>query len=130
MGWSLMSRIKEELATLKETDIYSLLLFSLFKLRNVPEYASLSELVYILDKDSLLKLCEYFGGMTLKIPTVNELESLVYTLVLYQYVNIDGMDYNEAIKLIGHKSSDLKRVKSDYRKLCALLEEYDFKRRS
>ena len=125
-----MSRIKEELATLKETDIYSLLLFSLFKLRNVPEYASLSELVYILDKDSLLKLCEYFGGMTLKIPTVNELESLVYTLVLYQYVNIDGMDYNEAIKLIGHKSSDLKRVKSDYRKLCALLEEYDFKRRS
>ncbi len=125
-----MSRIKEELATLKETDIYSLLLFSLFRLRNVTEYASLSELVYILDKDSLLKLCEYFGGMTLKIPTVDELESLVYTLVLYQYVNIDGMDYNEAIKLIGHKSSDLKRVKSDYRKLCALLEEYDFKRRS
>lgn len=124
-----MSRIKEELSTLKETDIYSLLLFSLFKLRDIPEYSSLSELVYILDKDSLLKLCEYFGGMTLKIPTVYELESLVYTLVLYQYVNIDGIDYNEAIKLIGHKSSDLKRVKSDYRKLCSILENYDFKKR-
>lgn len=124
-----MSRIKEELSTLKEVDIYSLMLFSLFKLRNIPEYASLSELVYILDKDSLLKLCEYFGGMTLKIPTIQELESLVYTLVLYQYVNIDGMNYDEAIKLIGHKSSDLRKVKSDYKQLCKILEEYDFKNR-
>lgn len=124
-----MSRIKEELSTLKETDIYSLILFSLFKLRNIPEYASLSELVYILDKESLLKLCEYFGGMTLKIPTIQELESLVYVLVLYQYVNIDGMDYDDAIKLIGYKSSDLKRVKADYRRLSSILDEYDFKRR-
>ena len=124
-----MSRIKEELSTLKETDIYSLILFSLFKLRNIPEYASLSELVYILDKESLLKLCEYFGGMTLKIPTIQELESLVYVLVLYQYVNIDGMDYDDAFKLIGYKSSDLKRVKADYRRLCSILDEYDFKRR-
>lgn len=124
-----MSRIKEELSTLKEVDIYSLMLFSLFKLREVPEYASLSELVYILDKDSLLKLCEYFGGMTLKIPTIEELESLVYTLVLYQYVNIDGMKYEDAIKLIGHNSSDLKQVKADYRKLCCILERYEFKNR-
>ena len=124
-----MSRIKEELSTLKETDIYSLILFSLFKLRNIPEYASLSELVYILDRESLLKLCEYFGGMTLKIPTIQELESLVYVLVLYQYVNIDGMNYDDAIKLIGYKSSDLKRVKADYRRLCSILDEYDFKRR-
>lgn len=124
-----MSRIKEELSTLKDADIYSLILFSLFKLRGVPEYSTLSELVYVLDKDSLLKLCEYFGGMTLKIPTIKELESLVYVLILYQYVNIDKMDYNEAIKLIGYKSSDLKRVKADYRKLCSILDEYDFKSR-
>ena len=95
-----MSRIKEELSTLKETDIYSLMLFSLFKLRGIPEYAALSELVYILDKDNLLKLCEYFGGMTLKIPTIEELESLVYVLILYQYVNIEHMNYDEAIKLL------------------------------
>lgn len=124
-----MSRIKEELSTLKETDIYSLMLFSLFKLRGIPEYAALSELVYILDKDNLLKLCEYFGGMTLKIPTIEELESLVYVLILYQYVNIEHMNYDEAIKLIGYKSSDLKRVKADYRKLCNILNEYEFKDR-
>ena len=114
---------------LTELDTYSLILFVLFKLRNIPEYASLSELVYILDKDTLLKLCEYFGGITLKIPTIEELESLVYSLVLYQYVELENMNYEEAIKLIGHKSSDLRKVKSDYQKICKILSLYEFKHR-
>ena len=76
-------KIKEAVATLKETDIYSLMLFAMFKLRDIPEYSSLSELVYILDKDSLLKLCEYFGGTTIKIPTIEELETLLYALTIY-----------------------------------------------
>lgn len=117
-------RIKEELVKLKEMDIYSLILFSLFKLRDIPEYSTLSELAYILDKDNLLKLCEYFGGITIKIPTIDELESLVYSLVLYQYVDIDKMDYKDAINIIGHKSSDLRKVKSDYIKLKEILSKY------
>ena len=64
------------MAKLKYIDVYSLMLFAMFKLRDIPEYASLSEMVYILDKDSLLKLCEYFGGLTIKIPTIEELESI------------------------------------------------------
>lgn len=124
-----MGRIKKELSILKERDFYSLILFSLFKLRDIPEYSALSELAYVLDKDNLLKLCEYFGGMTIRIPTIQELESLVYTLVLYQYVNIDNIPYDEAIKLIGHKSSDLRKVKADYNDLCEILEKYEFKSR-
>ena len=34
-------KIKEELAKLKDIDIYSLMLFVMFKLRDIPEYASL-----------------------------------------------------------------------------------------
>lgn len=92
-----MSRPKTELDNLRTKDIYSLILFALFKLKDLPEYASLSELAYILDKENLLKLCEFFGGMTITIPTMQELESIVYSLVLYQYINIDGMQYNEAV---------------------------------
>lgn len=121
-------RIKEELAKLKDVDVYSLILFAMFKLRDVPEYASLSELVYILDKDSLLKLCEYFGGLTLKIPTIDELESIIYSLVLYQFVNIDEMDYDKAVKIIGHKSDKLRQIKKDYAKICEILDKYDFSR--
>lgn len=122
-------RIKEELAKLTDTDIYSMILFALYKIKDVPEYATLSELVYVLDRKSLLKLCEYFGGMTLKIPTVEELETLVYALVLYQWVNIEGKPYDEAIQIVGVKSSDLRGVKSAYLDMVDVLNQYEFKHR-
>lgn len=123
-----MSRTQDELLSINDLDTYSLMLFSLFKLRDVPEYALLSELVYILDKKSLLKLCEYFGGLTLKIPAIEELQSIVYSLLLYQYVDIQKMDYDSAVELLGQKSKDLRRIKSDYIKLRDILSQYSFKR--
>lgn len=121
-------KIKEELEKLKSVDVYSLLMFALFKLRDIPEYSTLSELVYLIDRENLLKLCEYFGGMTISIPTIDELESLVFSLSLFQYVDIDKMKYDDAVELIGHKSSDLRKVKADYVKLRELLGKYDFSR--
>lgn len=121
-------RIKTELAKLKDVDIYSVMMFTLYKMKDIPEYSTLSEMAYLLDKDSLLKLCEYFGGSTIKIPTIEELETIVYSLVLYQYVNIDGMSYDDAIKQIGHKSCELRKVKTAYIKLCDVLENYSFNR--
>lgn len=122
----MMSKIKKDITTLKNVDVYSLMLFVLFKIKDVPEYATLSELAYILDKENLLKLFEYFGGITIKIPTIEELEDLVYAMVLYQYVNIDGMEYNEAIRTIGHSSDELRKVKSNYVKICDVLDKFDF----
>ena len=49
--------IKEELNNLKTTDLFSLLLFVLYKIRDIEEYSTISELAYILDKESLLQLC-------------------------------------------------------------------------
>ena len=95
-----MTRLKSEIDTLKNKDIYSLMLFILFKLRDLPEYSTLSELIYILNKDEFLKLCEYFGGLTIKIPTIEELENLVNVLLLYKYINIDNMEQEEAEKLL------------------------------
>ena len=119
----------EQIKYLKETDTYSLILFCLYKLIEIPEYSSLSELVYVLDKPNLLNLCEYFGGQTITIPTIDELETLTYSLLLYQYVNVEGKDYVEALELIGHESQDLRRVKKFYSKLCDVLSKYDFKPR-
>ena len=118
--------IKEELSKLKTTDIYSLLLFILYKTREIDEYSALSELAYVLDKDNLLNLCEYFGGVTLRIPTIDELESLINSLLLYQYIDIDGYSYKEAIKIIGFNSSQLRQVKKDYLKLSSILSKYSF----
>lgn len=118
--------IKNNLEKLKERDVMSLLMFCLYKLVDIPEYSSLSELCYVLDKTNLYNLCEFFGGQTIKIPTLDELESLLYALLLYQYVNIEGKSYDDAIALIGHDSSELRDVKKGYRKLCTVLENYSF----
>ena len=123
-----MSKIKKDIAKLKDVDIYSLMLFVLYKIKDVPEYSTLSELAYILDKENLLKLFEYFGGLTIRIPTIDELEGIIYAMVLYQYVNIDGMDYDAAVKLIGHNSDELRKVKSNYNKICEVLDKFDFKK--
>ena len=73
----------KDLTTLKEPDLYSLSMFTLYKLVDIPEYSSISELSYILDKTNLLKLCEYFGGTTIKIPTLNDGDIFILCFPFY-----------------------------------------------
>lgn len=121
--------IKEELNNLREVDTYSMILFVLYKMSEIEEYSTLGELAYVLDKQSLLNLCEYFGGMTIKIPTIKELEGLINSIMLYQYIEFEGMSYEEAVKKVGFSSSDLRKVKKDYLKLSKILDSYTFTRR-
>lgn len=118
------STLRKELDNLKMTDTFSLILFVLYKIRDVDEYSTLSELAYILDKETLLNLCEYFGGLTIRIPTIEEIDSIINSLLLYQYINIDGYSYNEAIEKIGFDSFQLRKIKKDYNNICSILENY------
>lgn len=122
--------IKEELQKLHEPDIWSLLLFVLFKIKDIPEYSGISELAYILDRKNLLKLCEYFGGTTITIPTIEELEILVYGLLLYQYINIEGIPEDDALVMISREGLSQKAVKNAYLKIKETLQNYDLSVRS
>lgn len=97
-----MSRQKKRInrKPITTNELYTLSLFTLWKLQDIPEYAATSELMYILDKDSLLKLVEYYGGRTIAIPTQDDLRVVMYTLLLYQYINVDKFSYTEATKKI------------------------------
>lgn len=119
----------DNLQNLKQQDIYSLVLFALYKFSNIKEYSTLSELAYILDKDSLLKLCEYFGGTTITIPTIDDIEILIYSLLIYQKVNIENTNFDTVIKDLELKSYKLKQIKDAYFNLSQLLKEYDFNAR-
>ena len=82
-------KIKTEIENLTEADIYSLTLFALYKAGSIPELSSLSQLAYILDKENLLKLCEYYGGLTIRIPTISEIETFIHALLVFQLRDIE-----------------------------------------
>ena len=119
-------KIKTELEKLKSVDIYSLLMFVLFKVKDVREYSTMSELCYLLDKSDFLKLCEYFGGLTITIPTIEEVENLIMSLLLYQQVDIDGQNYDQAVSDICKKTSNIKKIKANYTELKEVLKDYEF----
>lgn len=121
---------KKDLSCFKDTDIYSLSMFVLYKLTDIEGYSLAGELPYILDKKNLLDFCNYFGGRTIKVPTLDELYSTMYLVLLYQYTKIEGKSYDEAVDLIGFRSSELRKVKSAYNKICKVLDSYNFGRKS
>ena len=121
--------IKNELQKLKQTDIWSLMLFVLYNFQKIPEYSALSELAYILDEKSLLKLCEYFGGQTIKIPTIDQMEETIYSMLLYQYVDIEKIPMEEAFLLLRLDKSKEKAVKMCYKTLRNVLTNYDISSR-
>ena len=124
-------KIKTELDKLQKNDVYSVILFVLYQLHNIPEYSALSELAYVLDEQNLYNLCNAFGGCIIKIPTPAELKTITKALLLYQCVNVEGLDFNDALDLIDKESNDvsIKDVKEAYQKVCSALSKYEFKQR-
>lgn len=116
--------VKSSLDKLQEKDIWSLMLFVMYKSQEVPEYSALSELSYILDRKNLLRFCEFFGGSTIKVPTIDELELYMYALLLYQYVDIEHLDLAQAVEKMGEKPMSTKAVQGVYNKLKNVLREY------
>ena len=77
-----------------------------------------------LDETSLLNLCKYYGGLTITIPTLDELETLVYALVLYESINIDGKLEEEAIKELKCDDSLKDDIIECYTSLIEILKDY------
>ena len=120
-----MSNTRKDISALRSVDVYSLVLFTLFQMKQVPEYATLSELAYILDKQNLLYLLEYFGGMTITIPTKEELQLVINTLLVYQYVKVEKMTYQKALNmLVNVPKGQYKQIELLYSKVCEVLDKY------
>lgn len=121
--------IKENLDTLHLSDVYSLMLFVLYKVQEIPDYAILSELCYLLDGSNLNRLFTYFAGQTVTFPTKADMTILTNALLLYQYVQVDGLTYPEGeAKLEGLKASERKKVLDLYVKLLPIMANYNIDR--
>ena len=123
-----MGLIKNNLENLKDSDILNFVLFTLYKLHDTEEYGAISELAYILDKTNLFRLCEYYGGLTITIPTISQLEILLNALLLYKYIDIDNHDFDNALSML-RSNIDVAETKKCYFKIREVLSTYEFSMR-
>lgn len=121
--------IKKELDTLSLSDVYSLMLFVLYKVQDIPEYAVVSELCYLLDSRSLTRLFTYFEGKTITIPTKEEFQVVTNALLLYQKINVDGKSFVDAQKELKIPTANQKAKITDlYLKIIPVMNNYNINR--
>ena len=123
------SSIKKNLNNLHLSDIYSLMLFVLYKVQEVPEYAVTSELCYLLDGANMTRLLTYFAGKTITFPTESEMSVVANALLLYQYINVDGETFVAAQNKLGkltRKEQD--KVTELYVKMLPIMKQYNIDR--
>ena len=115
--------LKNSVKSFSEKDVYSLILFAIYKSQDVPEYKELSELCFLLDKRNFLRFCEYFGGTTIKVPTIKELEIYLQALQLYE-CDLKG-DKKDSL-LNDMSKVRKKQVLECYDKLISVLQEFTY----
>jgi len=123
------SSLIKGLEELNKDDIYSLMLFVLYKLKDIKEYSTLSELVYILDKESLFNFLNYYGGLTIKVPTMSELKTICYALIVYQQVTYENNNLDDVLNNLTLEDVSRKDLKEAYCKLTEVLSNYEFQRK-
>ena len=123
------SNILKSLEELEQPDIYSLLLFSIYKLYDVPEYSTLSELVYTLDKKNLYNFLSMYGGLTIKVPTLQDLQKMLDALLLYQLIHFEKMESKDALKQFSNIIYPQKELIDRYKTLEIILSQYNFKQK-
>lgn len=121
--------IRNNLNSLHLSDIYSLILFILYKVQDIPEYAVISELCYLLDGSNLTRLLTYFAGKTVTFPTEEEFAIMANALLLYQYINIDGETLVDAqAKLEDVTPKQMEKITDLYLKILPIMRQYNIDR--
>lgn len=122
------TNISTNLNSLHLSDIYSLMLFVMYKLQDVPEYAVLSELCYLLDGNNLTRLLTYFAGKTITIPTEEDFAAMTNAMLLYQYINIDGLSLTEAQSKIKVTQKQKEKLTNLYLAILPIMQQYNIDR--
>lgn len=123
------NNIKNNINNLQLSDIYSLMLFIMYKVQEIPEYAVISELCYLLDGANMTRLLTYFAGRTVTFPTEKEMAIVTNALLMYQYINIEGKSLTEAqSRLEGLTPKQKEDVLELYLQIIPIMRQYNIDR--
>lgn len=122
------SNILKALEELDKQDIYSLILFTLYKLKDVSEYSILSELAYVLDDKSFARFLSYFEGQTIKVPKIRDLKNITNALLFYERKSNTEMTDEEIFNELDIGEKDRSTLYETINLISEIIKDYDFKR--
>ena len=117
----------KNIANLDKDDTYSLMLLLLYASSDNPKYSTLNELAYILDHDNFLKFIKYYEGMTIEIPTIEDIKSSLRLLMLFQYTEIEKLSWQEALEKAGFSEDDSHGIKRKFKRFKSQIEENKYR---
>lgn len=88
---------KNNLSLSEELD-FAYLLELMRPLSAEPNYAWLPELFSLIGVESLIQLCKYAGGQTIKLPTLDQLNYSIEAMQWFYEVHIKGVDISNVPK--------------------------------
>ena len=100
---------QKDFQTLNQSDSYAVICELLYALKENPKYSVMSELAYILDKESFIKFIKYFGGTELRVPSVEEFRETIQTILLYQYFKIDNLSWKDSLEKANIEKKDTRK---------------------
>lgn len=124
-----MKEIPVSLEGLKKEDIYSVASALLYSLKDSPQYSVTSELFYILDYNNFLKMIQYFGGMEIRVPTISEINEILKVLLLYQYSEVEEINWKDALKKAEISEEESRLYRSKVSRLSKILKSQDLGKR-
>lgn len=122
--------MNEVFLSMSESDTNALMCNFLYDLKDIPEYATISELCYLLDGDSFKNLIRYFHGKTFRVPEVSEIAEAIQVLKLYNYYEVEGRPWKDAVLLSGFASSSGKLAKNKLDRLKETMKKYNIGNRN
>lgn len=123
------SNIVKALEELDKQDIYSLILFTLYRLKDVSEYSVLGELVYILDEDSFARFLSYFEGQTIKVPKIQDLKDIVNALLFYERKTNSDKSDEDILKELNIPVKEKDNIYKILNLISEIIKDYNFKRK-
>ena len=110
---------------LNKEDALSISSSLLYSLKGYPQYSVVSELSYLLDYDSFIKMITYYGGMTIRIPSAKEVNDMLKVLLLYQYYEVENYSWDKSLRKIEASPEESSSYKNKLIQLKKVLKDQE-----
>lgn len=110
---------------LNKEDALSISSSLLYSLKGYPQYSVVSELSYLLDYDSFIKMITYYGGMTIRIPSAEEVNDMLKVLLLYQYYEVENYSWDKSLRKIEASPEESRSYKNKLIQLKKVLKDQE-----